>query len=489
MTRQTSPESLAQKLLDMLDRLITPVGLSREDGLRYWQARILMAILLASATFGFFVYVPSVLLSIAESLWSIVIIDTIMYALVLYVYWSRDLAYKVRAIVVSGLSYVLGLVLLIILGPFGAGPIWIFAFPLMAGVLMGYYPAAVALVINAATLAVIGVCLSLGLTEWNELLGHSALKWTVISLNFMLLNVVSTLSVTAILKSLDRRQAEVLEANKQLKKEIEERAKAEEERHSLEAQLRQAQKMEALGTLAGGIAHDFNNILYTIMGYTELTAEDLDPESDLYNNLQQVLVSSRRARDLVRQILAFSRQDEAGSQPVMVKPIAKEVLKMLQATLPAKINVQGDIQSDARIVSNPTHVHQILMNLCTNAGHAMQPGGGTLTVRLHNAHLDQSDANHDPDMTPGPHVRLTVADTGHGIESGVLERIFDPFFTTKGPGEGTGMGLSVVHGIVKQLGGSLRVYSKPGEGTEFNVYLPALEGYEAITLGYENALP
>jgi signal transduction histidine kinase len=173
----------------------------------------------------------------------------------------------------------------------------------------------------------------------------------------------------------------------------------------------------------------------------------------------------------------------------MVKPIAKEVLQMMRASLPAKIDIQNDIQSDAYIMGDPTHIHQILMNLCTNAGHAMQPDGGTLTLRLHDAQLDQSYADQDPDIAPGPHVQITVADTGHGIKSEALEKIFDPFFTTKKPGEGTGMGLSVVHGIVKQLGGSLRVSSEPGEGTEFNIYLPAMERYEAITLQHENALP
>ena len=490
MVKQTTPfRALLQRLRKILDWLTTPAGISREDGLRYWQSRILLAILLASITLGFFVYVPSLLLSIAESLWSIAVIDTLIYVLLLFVYCNAKLPYMLRAGVVVGVSYVLGLVLFIILGPFGAGPIWIFAFPLMAGVLMGFYPAAIALLINAVTLAVIGVFLHFGLTGWNELLGHSAVKWAVISLNFMLLNVVSALSVTAILKSLDRRQAEVLEANKQLKKEIEEHARAEDTKQKLEAQLRQGQKMEALGTLAGGIAHDFNNILYTIMGFTELTADDLDPKSPSYKNLQQVLTSARRARDLVRQILTFSRQSETRSQPVVIKPMAKEVLKMMQATLPAKIDIQGEIQSDARIMGDPTHIHQILMNLCTNAGHAMQSGGGTLTLRLQDAQVDQSYADQDPDIAPGPHVRITVADTGHGIESEALEKIFDPFFTTKKPGEGTGMGLSVVHGIVKQLGGSLRVSSEPGEGTEFNIYLPAMERYEAITLQHENVLP
>jgi len=480
--QKTQFKALLRKTGKALDRMTTPTGMSREDGLRYWQSRILLAILLASIILGFFVYIPSLLLSIAESLWSIAVIDTLIYVLLLFVYCKANLPYMLRSGVVVGASYVLGILLLIVLGPFGAGPIWIFAFPLMAGVLMGLYPAIIALLTNAATLTVIGVLLHFGLAHWNELLGHSTVKWTVISLNFMLLNVVSTLSVTAILKSLDRQQAEVLQANKQLKKEIEEHARAEEARQKLETQLRQTQKMEALGTLAGGIAHDFNNILYTIMGFTELTADDLDPQTPAHKNLQQVLTSTRRARDLVRQILTFSRQSQTRSQPVMVKPMAKEVLNMMRATLPAKIDIQSDIQSEAYIMGDPTHIHQILMNLCTNAGHAMKPDGGTLTLCLRNTQLEQPFGDHDPDITPGPHVQITVSDTGHGIDPAVLEKIFDPFFTTKKFGEGTGMGLSMVHGIVKQLGGGLQVSSEPGKGTEFHIYLPAMERHEPVSL-------
>ena len=468
--------SLFQRLSKGLDRLTTPAALTPEDGLRYWQSRILLAILLASLTLGLFVYIPSVLLSIAESLWVVAAIDTLMYVLLLFIYCNANLPYMLRAGVVAGLSYMLGLVLLFILGPFGAGPIWIFTFPLLAGVLMGFYPSVIALSINAATLAAIGIFLHSGLAQWNVVLGHSVIKWTVISLNFMLLNVVAALSVTAILKSLDRalsdekaaigalarQQEEILQANEQLKKEIKEHARAEQANQKLEAQLRQAQKMEAVGTLAGGIAHDFNNILYTIMGFTELTLDDLDPESASHSNLQ----------------------------PVMVRPIAKEVLKMMRATLPAGIAIQSEIQSDASITGDPTQIHQILMNLCTNAAQAMQPEGGTLTVRLLDTQLDQSFADYHPDITPGPHIQITVADTGPGIGPELLEKIFDPFFTTKKPGEGTGMGLSVVHGIVKRLGGGLRVYSEPGRGTEFKVFLPARQSSDTAPVeDTEETLP
>jgi signal transduction histidine kinase/CheY-like chemotaxis protein len=250
---------------------------------------------------------------------------------------------------------------------------------------------------------------------------------------------------------------------------------AEEQEKKLETQLRQAQKMEAIGTLAGGIAHDFNNILSAVIGYTELALINIPKESSLQNHLQQVLKAGSRAKDLVKQILTFSRQAEQEVGPFQIKLIAKEALKLLRASLPTTIEIRQDIQSDSTVLADPTQIHQVLMNLCTNAGYAMQETGGTLEVSLTNVELDSHFTGRHSDMAPGPHLRLTVSDTGHGMTPDVLERIFDPFFTTKGPGEGTGMGLSVVHGIVKSFGGTITVYSEPGKGSTFHVYLPIAE--------------
>jgi PAS domain S-box-containing protein len=256
---------------------------------------------------------------------------------------------------------------------------------------------------------------------------------------------------------------------------ITERKQGEEQEKKLEAQLRQTQKMEAIGTLAGGIAHDFNNILFAVIGFTELALSHAPKESSLQNDLQQVLKAGGRAKDLVKQILAFSRQAEQEIGPVQIKLIVKETLKLLRASLPTTIEILQDIQSDSMVMADPTQIHQVLMNLCTNAGYAMQETGGTLEVSLTNVELDSHFTERYPDMAPGPHIRLTVSDTGHGMTPDVLDRIFDPFFTTKGLGEGTGMGLSVVHGIVKSFGGTITVYSEPGKGSTFHVYLPIVE--------------
>lgn len=249
----------------------------------------------------------------------------------------------------------------------------------------------------------------------------------------------------------------------------------------LEKQLRQSQKMEAIGTLAGGIAHDFNNILGAIMGYTEMSL-DMVPKGSLTQlNLEQILKATNRATDLVRQILLFSRMGEQERQPVTILSSIKEALNLLRASLPATIEIRRIVTAhpDTQLLGDPTQIHQVMLNLCTNAAHAMREKGGTLEVELAEAELSHEDLASEPDLNPGTYVRLSVRDTGHGIEREMLDRIFEPFFSTKGPFEGTGMGLAVVHGIVKRHDGFIRVSSEVGQGTTFDVYFPKLAVAEA----------
>ena len=246
-------------------------------------------------------------------------------------------------------------------------------------------------------------------------------------------------------------------------------------RRSLEARLRRTQKMELIGTLAGGIAHDFNNILSAIIGYTELSLFSVEQDSQLYNYLQEMFRAGNRAKDLVKQILAFSCQKEAASKPIQVRLIVNEALKFLRTTLPTTIEMRRNIQSDALVVADPTQIHQILMNLCINADHAMREKGGVLEVKLEDFELDADFTASHPNMKPGAYVNLTVSDTGQGMPPDVLERIFEPFFTTKETGEGTGIGLSVVHGIVGNYGGVITADSEPGQGSTFKLYLPIIE--------------
>ncbi len=256
------------------------------------------------------------------------------------------------------------------------------------------------------------------------------------------------------------------------------------ERCLFEHRLRQAQKMEAIGTLAGGIAHDFNNILSAIMGYTELTQFDAPPGSAMRGNLGHVLDAAARARDLVKQILTFSRMTEQERKPVHLSPIIKEVVKLLRASLPSTIEIRQEIgsQPNSVVMADPTQIHQVLMNLCTNAAHAMREKGGVLGVSLEEVNVESMDVGSLHGIEPGQYLKLTVSDTGCGMSSGILERIFEPYFTTKRPGEGTGLGLAVVHGIVRSHGGAINVFSEPGHGSAFRIHLPRVEStVEAVS--------
>ena len=253
--------------------------------------------------------------------------------------------------------------------------------------------------------------------------------------------------------------------------------RAEQDKEQLEAQLRQAQKMEALGTLAGGIAHDFNNILSAVLGYSELGLQDLDdPTHPLYPKLQAINHAGCRARDLVEQILAFSRMQEQLKAPLKISPILKEALKLLQSSLPASIRVEASIRADRPVLGDPTQIHQVIMNLCTNAYHAMQPSGGVLGVALETVTLDAAGVVPAVDLPPGSYLRLRVSDTGGGMRPSIMDRIFEPYFTTKDKSKGTGLGLAVVHGIVKGHGGAITVSSTVGEGSCFTVLLPVCDG-------------
>ena len=266
------------------------------------------------------------------------------------------------------------------------------------------------------------------------------------------------------------RTEQLMQANRDLEDEMQERKRAEKE-------LIQAQKMEAIGTLAGGIAHDFNNILTAVVGYAELGLhKKLIEQGKTEYILTQILTAGNRAKDLVKHILTFSRQRDEERIPVRLSSIIKEALKLLCVGLPRQVQIQENIQAAADMVfADPTQLHQIIMNLCTNAAQAMKEKGGILEVALDEVHIDPASRDQFPDLAPGEYLKLTVRDTGAGIDPKVIGRIFDPFFTTKPLGEGTGMGLSVVHGIVKSYGGKILVSGELGKGTAFSVLLPRFE--------------
>ena len=259
-------------------------------------------------------------------------------------------------------------------------------------------------------------------------------------------------------------------------RDISERKRAEKEKLRLEAQLRQAQKMEAIGTLAGGIAHDFNNILAGIMGYTELALMEISRGQPNKEHLEQVLSCSLRAKKLIEQILSFSRRAEQERKLLQIGPVIKEAMKLLRASLPTTIEIEQELEEGpGTVLADPTQIHQLLMNLCTNAAHAMQERGGVLKVRLERMDLDRESAAEYGELSPGAYNRLSISDTGEGMDRETMDRVFEPFFTTKETGQGTGMGLAVVHGIVKAHGGAITVHSEPGKGSSFQVCLPLKE--------------
>ena len=284
--------------------------------------------------------------------------------------------------------------------------------------------------------------------------------------SFILLNTANAL------ESLESHQL-LRDQNSILEKKVEERSKA---LARSENQLQQVMKLQAIGTLAGGIAHDFNNILFPIVGYTELTMDDIPKDNQGRKNLEEVLKAANRAKKLVQQILTFSRQNDQEFKPLKVQSLIKEALNLLRATIPSTIEFHTSIDEDGGLVKgDPTQIHQVLMNLGTNAYHALQENGGKLEVILKETYLSYEQSQKMVGMKVGRHLELTVKDNGHGMPPQVLERIFEPYYTTKEQGKGTGLGLSVIHGIIKNHGGDISVRSQPGVGSTFRVYLPVID--------------
>jgi PAS domain S-box-containing protein len=261
--------------------------------------------------------------------------------------------------------------------------------------------------------------------------------------------------------------------------EVTQRVQAEEAARMLEAQLLQAQKMETIGTLAGGIAHDFNNILSPILGYADIALSQLPAAHPVRDDIDQILKAARRAKDLVEQILIFSRRGDEVKRPLQLHLVILEALKLIRSSLPSTIEISQRIETrNDTVLADPAQMHQVIMNLCTNAAHAMRNGGGVLRIELGHQTLDAAAAEKIGNLKPGGYVVLTVRDQGEGMDEATRQRVFEPFFTTKKPGEGTGLGLSVVHGIVHSHGGAITVDSRPGEGATFRAYFPSAPGSE-----------
>ena len=257
----------------------------------------------------------------------------------------------------------------------------------------------------------------------------------------------------------------------------------------MEAQLQQSQKLEAIGTLSGGIAHDFNNILSSIIGFTELSLDEVEHGTTLQNNLTEVLKAGNRARDLIKQIMTFSRKGEQERKPVQINPLIIETVRMLRSAIPTNIEIEEHITPEMLTIdANPTQMNQVMVNLVTNASHAIDENG-IIEIGLEVVSLDESIKNSYPDLLPGRYAKIFVSDNGCGIAEENLDLIFDPYFTTKDPDRGTGLGLAGVHGIVKTHGGHISVYSEVGKGTSFNVYFPIVDKTEKLQKTAEDPIP
>lgn len=277
----------------------------------------------------------------------------------------------------------------------------------------------------------------------------------------------------ALEKRVSERTRQLTKANKDLQKEIDLRKHHEKEKTKIEAQLLQLQKMETIGTLAGGIAHDFNNILTPILGYTEMAIEELSDESTLKYDIEQINNAATRGKDLVQQILTFSRQVDFDKKPLQLHNVVKEVLNLIKASFPSNIEIRHELDENCgTVLADSTQMHQVIMNLATNSYHAMMDKGGTLEIKLTSVNIQDTTIKSNLKLKDGVYLILTVSDTGIGMDKNTISRIFEPFFTRKDVGSGSGLGLSVVHGIVNNNNGAIEVESEPGKGTQVRIYLP-----------------
>jgi two-component system cell cycle sensor histidine kinase/response regulator CckA len=560
-----------EKLKGFINRMTTPAGITIDGEFRYWQERLLLFFVFAGTFLGPFVYIASVLLCIKEGRWGVVMIDTVIYSWLVALFFFRPFSFRVRAISICVICYILGMILFLAIGPFSSSPVWLFAFPVIVAILLGLRFSLISLAINAGTLIIIGILLQLGHIDWDHATNNSVKNWVVVGLNFMFLNSITTIAIAFISEGIqdllkrqksmltslkkseekyrilgenaddailiildgvikylnqktesltgyladklmgkpfadllhpDDKQTVVQRYNGLLKGEkvittysfkVIQQSGIEKTVHlntvlmqwenkpatliflrditqqiKVEEQLRQSQKMESIGKLAGGIAHDFNNVLYPIIGFTQMSMEDLPKNHPVQENLQDILAGAKRARDLVKQILLFSRQKEQVLKPLILKPIIEENIKLLRSTIPANIDIETKLcDSENYVLCDETEIHEIIMNLCTNAYHSMELKGGKIKVRL-------NKTQPDPDLylPSGEYLCLSVSDTGMGIPNEIKNKIFEPYYTTKGVGKGSGLGLSVVQGIVKNYNGEIKVESRLEKGTTFKIFLP-----------------
>ncbi|MCP4671201.1 MAG: hypothetical protein GY857_07835, partial [Desulfobacula sp.] len=368
------------KIILFFKKLTTPESCTIKDGIVYWQEKVLLNLVLAASILGLITYIPSFILSIIENLWFIALVDTLLYIFVLFLFFKKNLSYKFRAASIPVISYILGIILITVVGPFGGGPVWLFFFPVIAGVLLGYKAASRALIINALTLTILGFCVYFNLPNFPDFLNLSPWylgfenifkKWFVVSLNFMLLNTLATLSITTILNGLQKSMIALADSQERLNR---------------------ASKMEAIGLLAGGVAHDLNNTLSGVITYPELLAMNLDANDPMRKSLDLIQSSGKRAAQISQDLLTLARRgvitkDLINFNDLVINFLETPEYKKVLSFHPNIIVEKHINASKPFLKGSPIHLQKTLMNLISNAAEA-QLSGGIITIRTENRHLE-----------------------------------------------------------------------------------------------------
>ncbi len=459
-------------LLEKFKSRYAPSPNSDTIGIEYFRQQLLFYLLLCCLCMGFSAYLPSVYFAFQHKLYGIVFIDTFTIALFAFLLFYKDLTYQIKAVSLLLMLYFLGLWLLLAVGPMGAGFLWLLMFGIMTGVLLGIKATFISLGINTVLFCIIGFLAYHKQIPWSKTLEDAIALYIIGGASFICINAIVAVSVAIFLGKLDSLFNREKQVTLKLKHEIQSRIQAEQENERLANTILQTQKMEALGTLAGGVAHDFNNILSSILGNAELTQLDLDNKDPLHGNINNIIISCDRAKDIVHQILTFSRHTNSAKEPCNIKAITNECAKLFQIGIPANIKFKTTTQIDDEfILGDHSQIYQVIMNLCTNAMHAIDKQHGEIHLSLLKEVITPKDEL-SAILDPCEYLKLTIKDTGCGIDKERLSRIFEPYFTTKNIGKGTGMGLAISHGIIRNHNGEILVSSEPGRGTVFSVYLP-----------------
>lgn len=448
---------------------------AKESGIDHFRQQLLHYLLLGFAIFGCIAYLPSIYYSVLYKFYGIAFLDTLILGGVFLLAIKQQISFFNKSLGLLSLFYILGVGLLIFLGPNGAGFLWLLMFSIMTGVLLGMRPALVSLGINLVTLLVLSLFVHNRALPWQQLQLDPIAIWIVVGVNFICINAVAALSVAFLINKI----AQMVQAEKKgrirLEDEIKTRIQAETQNKELLRKLYHSQKMEALGTLAGGVAHDFNNILGAILGYAELSLLDLDKPHPVYENLEHICQATERGKGIVHQILSFSRQTPSHKEACDLCQIIRECVNFFKIALPGTIELTTSLPDTPLLVlADKTKLFQVIMNLLTNAMHAIELDHDKKKGKISLGAKFFPIAQKKPEFTslePGNYIELTVEDTGCGIQKNEIPRIFEPYFTTKEIGKGTGMGLSIAHGIIRDHGGKIMISSVPGKGSCFMVYL------------------